>query len=83
VVGRRPGKLAVVTNITEGAKKKIEKSQFAVEESLLYPLLRGRDVMRWHSKPSAAILMMQDPETRKGIAVRHVEEHYPKGLLLS
>lgn len=77
-VGARPGGLSIVTNVTEGAKKKVANTQAAVEADLLYPLLRGRDVTRWRAAPSIQILMAQDPETRRGIAVERMEKEFPK-----
>ena len=78
VLGRRPGGSAIVANITEGARRTVPRTQAALEAELLYPLLRGRDVARWSAVPSAHILMAQDPETRRGIAVAVMEETYPK-----
>ncbi len=78
ISGTRPGGLAIISNITEGAKKKAISTQAAVEEALLYPLLRGRDVGRWSAVPSAHILMAQDPKTRRGIDIRTMETNYPK-----
>lgn len=66
IVGRRPDGMVVVSNITEGAKREVESVQAAIEPDLLYPLLRGRDVGRWAAKPSAYIVMVQDPEKRRG-----------------
>jgi hypothetical protein len=68
----------MVTNVTEGAKKKVANTQAAVEADLLYPLLRGRDVMRWGAAPSIQILMVQDPDTRRGIAIETMEKKFPK-----
>lgn len=78
IVGGRPGGLSIVANITEGAKRAIPKTQSAIETELLYPLLRGRDVGRWSAAPSAHILIVQDPKTRRGIAVETMEKRYPK-----
>lgn len=80
ITGTRPGGLAIITNITEGAKRKVERTQAAIEADLLYPLLRGRDVDRWNAKPSAHILMVQDPKARRGIARDQMEREYPKAL---
>ncbi|RLG70118.1 MAG: SAM-dependent DNA methyltransferase, partial [Methanobacteriota archaeon] len=55
IVAKRPDGLVVVSNITEGAKKKVESVQAVLEPDLLYPLLRGRDVQRWKAEPSAYI----------------------------
>ncbi|HPD60369.1 MAG TPA: N-6 DNA methylase, partial [Thermodesulfobacteriota bacterium] len=78
VMGTRPGGFFIVSNITEGAKKKAVATQAAVEQELLYPLLRGRDVSRWSAKPSAYILMTQDPQTRTGINEEVMKRQYPK-----
>ncbi|MBI3411154.1 MAG: SAM-dependent DNA methyltransferase, partial [Planctomycetes bacterium] len=78
IVGQRPGGLSIVTNVTEGAKKKVANTQAAVETELLYPLLRGRDVSRWAAAPSIHILMAQDPDTRRGVAVERMEKRFPK-----
>ncbi len=69
----------MVTNLTEGQKRDIpEVPLTALEPDLIYPLLRGRDVARWQSQPSAWILMMQDPVTRRGIEEKEIQLHYPK-----
>lgn len=79
ITGTRPGGMAIISNITEGAKKKATSTHAAVEEALLYPLLRGRDVGRWSAIPSAHILMTQDPKRRRGIDSRTMETTYPRG----
>ncbi|GFP21823.1 hypothetical protein HKBW3S06_01050, partial [Candidatus Hakubella thermalkaliphila] len=78
IVDRRPDGLVVVSNITEGAKRKVESIQAAIESDLLYPLLRGRDVRRWRTEPAAYIIMAQDPKTRRGIDEDEMKTHYPK-----
>lgn len=61
VVVKRPDGLVVVANITEGAKRKVESVQMALEPDLIHPLLRGRDVQRWNAAPSAYILLPHEP----------------------
>lgn len=78
VVGSRPDGKVVVSNLTRGAKRKVSKVQVAIEGDLLYPLLRGRDVRRWHASPSAHILMVQDPEKRRGYEEDWLRLEYPK-----
>ncbi|MGQ9864390.1 MAG: Eco57I restriction-modification methylase domain-containing protein [Bacteroidia bacterium] len=58
----RPDKLVVVRNLTRGAKTKVEEVTRAIEVDLLYPLLRGRDVQRWKTEPSALILLVHNPD---------------------
>ncbi|MBI2918051.1 MAG: N-6 DNA methylase [Chloroflexi bacterium] len=78
VVGHTPQGLAMVSNLTEGARTKVESVQAAIEPDLIYPLLRGRDVRRWAATPSAHIIMVQDPELRRGIPEDDMKLHYPK-----
>lgn len=66
VVGERPDGMVVVENVTHGARRRVKQVQTAIEPDLVYPLVRGRDVKRWHAAPSAHILMVQNPETRSG-----------------
>jgi len=77
IAGTRPGNLAIVSNLTEGAKREVSRTQAAIETHLLFPLLRGRDVGKWCATPSAYILMAQDPETRRGVATKVMENQYP------
>jgi len=81
-VGKDPhtGKQLIrALNLTEGQKSGIRQihEPFLLEEELVYPLLRGRDVQRWRAKPSAWILMVQDPKARRGIEVLKMQREYP------
>ncbi len=71
------GGKALVRNITKGAKRKVDQIEAVVEGELLYPLMRGRDVKRWQAKPSAYIIMVQDPQKRKGIDESIMKQKYP------
>jgi len=81
IIDKRPDGLVVISNITEGAKRKVESVQMAIEPDLLYPLLRGRDVKRWRAEPSSYILMAQDPDKRCGIDEDEMKVDYPKTYL--
>jgi hypothetical protein len=81
IIARRPDGLAVIENFSEGAKKKVQSVQTAVEPDLIFPLLRGRDVKRWGAAPSASIIMAQDPKTRRGINELEMKKEYPKTYL--
>lgn len=78
IVGKRPGGNSIVANVVDGAKKKVMRTQAAIEDELLYPLLRGRDVSRWAAVPSICVLMSQDPSIRRGISIDVMESKYPK-----
>ena len=63
----RQGRVRIL-NWHDVGKIKVDPVDTVVEEDLVYPLLRGRDVHRWVSNPSTHILLTQDPTTRTGIA---------------
>ena len=77
ILATRPDGLLVVRNITEGAKRKVEQVTAVLEPDFVYPLLRGRDVQRWRATPSAYLLMVQDPVTRRGIDEATMQMQYP------
>lgn len=82
IVDRRPNGLVVVSNITEGAKRKVESIQMAIEADLVYPLLRGRDISRWKAEPSACIIVPQDPSDPKhGYPIESLQVDLPKTYL--
>jgi hypothetical protein len=66
ILERRPDTLLVVENLFDVGRKEVPKTQAAIESTLVYPLLRGRDVTRWNARPSAYIIMVQDPDKRAG-----------------
>jgi SAM-dependent methyltransferase len=74
---KRPDGLVVVRNLTEWSRREVEEVSEPIEPDLIYPLLRGRDVKRWKANPSAYILMVQDPEKRRGIDEEILQKRYP------
>lgn len=67
-----------VQNWFDVGKIKVAPIDDTIEEDLVYPLLRGRDVHRWTSTPSVHILLTQNPETRTGIAEGVMKRKYPR-----
>jgi methylase of polypeptide subunit release factors len=79
VIGQRADGLVTISNFTQGSKRKVEQIQTAVEPDLIYPLLRGRDVERWHAKPSIYLLLMHESgEGLDAIPEDKLEKHYPR-----
>ncbi len=76
VLGKRPDGLVMISNLEDVGKLEIASEQAAVEPDLVYPLLRGRDVDRWQANSSDYILVVQDPETRKGFAESKMRIQY-------
>jgi len=77
VLGKRPDGLLLMHNLADVGRREIASVQSAVEPDLVYPLLRGREVQRWHARPSAHILLVQDPATRKGYEEPYMRLEYP------
>jgi hypothetical protein len=67
-----------ITNWGDVGKIKVETLDTIVEDALVYPLIRGRDVHRWKSKPSVHILLTQDPTTRTGVDETTMKSKYPR-----
>jgi SAM-dependent methyltransferase len=79
IVAHRPDGLVVVSNITEGVKREVEKVQIIIEPVLLYPLLRGRDIRRWQAAPTAHILMTKPAGCQeKALSEKDMKEGYPR-----
>ena len=70
--------MAVVRNLTAGAKREVNEIQAVVEPDFLYPLLRGSDVKEWSAEPSAHLLLVQDPSTRRGVEEKLLQRDYPR-----
>jgi len=79
IIHNKPDGVVVVSNITEGAKRKVESIQAAIESDLLYPLLRGKDVKKWKAEPSALIILPHSPQTSwHAIPEDEIKTKYPK-----
>ena len=68
----------LIENLYDVGKIKVECVQTAIENNLVYPLLRGRDVSAWKAAPSIQTVLTQDPDTRTGIPVTEMKRKYPK-----
>jgi hypothetical protein len=78
VVMRRPDGLLVIENLGDVGRIRVPVHEAAVEPTLVYPLVRGRDVQRWRSSPSAHILVPQDRvRQREGIPEHRLKVDFP------
>lgn len=68
----------LIENLYDIGKIKVEQEQMTIEPDLVYPLLRGRDVLRWQAEPSAYLILSQSPETRSGISETEMKRQYRK-----
>jgi len=79
VVGERAGGLLIVANVTEGARNKVTRTQAAVEKDLVFPLLRGADVLRWLASPSLSVLLTHEKGQRlRAIPEKQMQVGHPK-----
>ncbi len=65
LVGVRPDGQAVVANLADAGRSETTSAQGPVEDSLVYRLVRGRDVHRWGYDPSCWMVIPQDPSDPK------------------
>lgn len=78
-VAARPDGLLVVSNVSDAGRIPIDSVQVAIESNFVYPLLRGKDVSQWLSKPRYLILIPHDqanPST--GVSERILKTQYPQ-----
>jgi hypothetical protein len=67
-----------VRNLVGKAKRIAEPVEAEIEPGLLYPLVRWIDVDRWSARPSAYLLLAQDPQTRTGLDEQRLCRDYPR-----
>lgn len=69
----------VINNIPESGRNPVEYVQTVVEDSFVYPLLRGRDVQQWSVSPELSILFPYDASnTAKAFPVNRLRHEFPK-----
>jgi hypothetical protein len=67
ILDQRPDGKLVIENLWDIGRAKARQAQGTIEADLVYPLLRGRDSIKWQAVPSVHIVLTQDPEKRSGI----------------
>ncbi|MBM4040193.1 MAG: SAM-dependent DNA methyltransferase, partial [Planctomycetes bacterium] len=80
VLQELPDGHVLIQNLHRVGKIRVEHIRWTVESALVYPLLRGRDVVRWCAQPVAHVLLVQDPEKRSGIPEALMRRRYPKAF---
>ena len=76
VLSKRPNGI-LIRNLAKIGRKKVKEVTEVVKPELLYPLIRGRDLKKWFSKPSGYILL---PIDKKGntINISKLKIEYPQ-----
>jgi hypothetical protein len=59
-----PNGNVVIENMAHMGKTYLPKIRKTIEPDLLFPAVKGADVLRWRVKPRAYVLMVQDVKTR-------------------
>ena len=77
VVKRNPNGTVLVRNLYDTGKIKCPQVEATIEADLVYPLLRGRSVARWHAAPEDHILILQDSKTQRGYEVPWLQRTHP------
>jgi methylase of polypeptide subunit release factors len=68
-----------VTNVTGTGKISVAPVRTVIEDALLYPLLRGRDVSRWRAEPRLHILLTHEPGHRlRAIPENEMSARFPQ-----
>lgn len=70
----------LVENCPDQGKKRIKQVQAEIEQDLVFPLIRGRDVQRWAWAAEYHVLMTQDPHTRRGYSETWMKRTHPKAF---
>ncbi|MFB6248374.1 MAG: N-6 DNA methylase, partial [Salinibacter sp.] len=78
VLEERPNGDLVIENLHDVGKIKVEHVETVIEPDLVYPLLRGRDVQRWHAEPSAHIILANRTDKLAGIPEAEMKRRWPK-----
>ena len=75
---KKQGASLLVENLNNIGKIKVEHVKAAIEPELVYPLLRGRDVSRWHAEPSAYIIMANRTDKLAAITESEMKRNHPR-----
>jgi len=79
IVAKRNNAEIVINNLHDCGKNKVKNVSMSIEPDLVFPLLRGRDIIRWHATPNCHILIPQDPDDpAKGYPVTEMQANFPK-----
>lgn len=70
----------IFSNLYDEGKIKIAPVQEKIESTLVYPLLRGREISRWSSSPAFSIIVSQNPKTRTGYDIQWMDNNVPLTL---
>ncbi len=68
----------LIQNLYDAGKIKVTPVMHRVEQALLYPYIRGRDVKKWYAKESCFYLLTHNPQTRQCLSEAIMRKHFPQ-----
>ena len=68
----------IIQNQWNIGKKEVKSVELEIESDLVFPLLRGRDTLKWLAAPKLSIIITQDPNTRTGYPEIWMKNKLPK-----
>jgi len=79
IAGDAPSHNVLIENERDSGKQRVAR-QFTgpVEQEFVWPLARGRDLVRWHCKPSKYVVLAHDPETGDAVDPTRMKREFPK-----
>jgi hypothetical protein len=67
----------LIENLGNEGRYKAKIIRNKIEGEILHPLIRGRNISKWHVKSGEYIVFTQDPSKREGLSLNHMKEKYP------
>jgi len=67
----------IVENVPARGRTPAPPIRAEVESTFVFPLLQHGDAGRWRAAPTLSILLLQDPERRRGVEPRQLESTTP------
>ncbi len=68
----------LIENLSDVGRIEVERVQAVIEPALVFPLLRGRDVLRWKAEASAYIILANRTDKLGGIPESEMKGSEPK-----
>ncbi|MEM3371751.1 MAG: class I SAM-dependent DNA methyltransferase, partial [Candidatus Korarchaeum sp.] len=75
---REDGKLVITNPPESGQKREVKQVEAVVEEDLIHPLIRGKDVKKWYADCiDRYIILPHNPRTGEPLTKTELQQSYP------
>ena len=68
----------IIKNLADAGKREVASTEERIEPDLVFPVVRGGDVHRWHAEPHVFSIIPQDPQTKAGYGETLMRTKWPK-----